>query len=151
VQLDDIVEGKAGGLVEIVDILGDDGRYFSLPVEARKGAVAAARPGCGKLRLHGKAPPPGFRVHGGARLEGIERDRLVCGPQAAGGTKVGYAAFGGNAGAGERHDDLRRCDQRAEPCDSGLQIVRNHVFLIFAQGQTACSGRPPCAQRKGQP
>src|SRR4029077_898819 len=59
VQLDHVFRRYSGALVQIVDVLRDDGRRLASAVEARKRKVSAARPGGGKLRIHGEAPPPG--------------------------------------------------------------------------------------------
>ena len=58
------------------------------------------------MLLHGEAPPPGFVAHLLARQEFVERDRPVLGPDPAGRTEIRNAAFGRDAGAGERQDHL---------------------------------------------
>jgi hypothetical protein len=84
VKLDDVIGREARGLVQIVDVLGDDGGNFAGPVQRGERAVTASGLGCGKCRLHRKSPPPGFRPRIGAGDEFIERDRAVAGPQSAG-------------------------------------------------------------------
>src|SRR5262245_64116696 len=104
-QLDHVFWRNSGALMEIVDVLRDHGRRLAGAVEARERKVSAARPGGGKLRVHGEAPPPSLVAHLLAGEELVEGDRLVLGPQPAGRAEGGDGAFGRDAGTGERADD----------------------------------------------
>src|SRR5438270_532731 len=64
--------------------------------------MAAAGPRGGEVLLHGKAPPPRLVARVLARDELIERDRLVRRPNPARRTEIRDAAFGRDAGSGER-------------------------------------------------
>jgi hypothetical protein len=68
----------------------------------------------GETLLHDEAPAPGLVAHLAARDEGVERDRLVLGPQAAGRTEIRDTAFGGYPRPGERDDSARALDQAAQ-------------------------------------
>src|ERR1700724_545420 len=59
-QLDDVLGGKPGRLMQVVDVLGDDGRDLASLIERGERAVAAPRLGRREGRFHRKAPPPGF-------------------------------------------------------------------------------------------
>ena len=97
--------------MQVVDVLGDHGGNLAGPIQAGQRAVAPSRPGIAELVGHGEATPPGFVARFLARHELIERNRPVLGPQPAGRTEVGYAAFGGDAGPGERHGNLGIADE----------------------------------------
>src|SRR5450759_3702983 len=88
-QFDDVFGGKPRYLMQIIDVLGDDGRDFSRSVERGERAMAASRLCRGKGRLHRKAPPPCFGSGLGTGDEFVERDRAVAGPKSAGGAKIG--------------------------------------------------------------
>ena len=75
--------------------------------------MSAARLRLGETLVHDEAPPPGLVAHLAARHEGVERDRLVLGPQAARRAEIRDAAFGGYTGPGERDNRLRALDQVA--------------------------------------
>ena len=120
-QFDHMVGRETRRLMQIVDVLGDDGRDLAGAIERGERAVAASGPGGRECRLHGKAPPPGFVARVLACHELVERDRPVAGPQSARRAEVGNAAFGRDAGAGERNDDGRRGDHLAEPFHAALQ------------------------------
>src|SRR5262249_12096227 len=76
VQLDHVFRRYSGALMEIVDVLRDHGRRLAGAVEARERKVPAARPGGGKLCVHGEAPPPGLVAHLLAGKELVEGDWL---------------------------------------------------------------------------
>ena len=65
-------------------------------------------------RSMANAPPPGLVARLLARQELVERNRPVLGPDAARRTKIGNAAFGRDAGAGERQHHARLVHQRAQ-------------------------------------
>src|SRR5215471_16231084 len=115
--------------MQIVDILRNHARRLAGAVETRERKVSATGLGGGKLRLHGKAPPPSFVAHRLAREELVERDRLILRPEPAGGAAIGNAALGGNAGSGERRDDARARPQLLQFVDTGLQLRRDHVWF----------------------
>src|SRR5205085_9465818 len=81
VELYDMLGGEPRHLMQIVDILGDDGRNLAGPVQRSQRAMTASRPRLRKHRLHGETPPP--RLCPGIRTghEFVERDRAVTGPQ----------------------------------------------------------------------
>src|SRR6476619_6761103 len=97
--------------MQVVDVLRDYGGRLAGAVEAREREVAAARPGGGELRVHGKAAPPRLVPHFLAREEIIERDRPVLRPEPAGRAEIRDAALGGNSGAGERGNQARALHQ----------------------------------------
>src|SRR5262249_14019455 len=76
----------------------------------------------------GETPPPRLVACLLAGQEGIERNRRHLGPDAAGRAKIGNAALGGDAGAGEWHDRLAGLDEIAQPGDGRLQIGGDHVW-----------------------
>ena len=126
--------------MQIVDILRHQRRHLAGAIEARQRPVPPARLGLGETFFHGEAPPPGFVAHVVARHEGIERDRLVLGPQAAGRAEVGDAAFGRDAGPGERDDPARVLDQVAQAQNRCLKIGIAIIIVVVR------SGRPPTGQ-----
>src|SRR6185503_10615157 len=130
VQLDDIGGVDAGCLVQVVDILRHQSRHLAGAVEARQRAMAAAGPGGGKARLHGEAPPPGLVAHLPAAKEVVELDRPVFAPQPAGRAEIRDAAFGRDAGAGERHDPARGGDQLAQAVDGAVEIGGDHRYNV---------------------
>src|SRR5664279_1025379 len=81
-------------------------------------------------RFHRKASPPGFITRVLARDEFIERDRAVASPQTAGRPKVGNAAFGRNAGAGEGYDDRGSRDHLAELLHATAKVRSDHGATI---------------------
>src|SRR5262245_66625928 len=116
--------------MQIVDVLRDHRRRLAGTVEAREREVAATGPGGGKLRIHGKAPPPGFIAHLLTGDELVERDRLVLGPEPAGRAEVRDAALRGNAGTREGSDQARPLHQILQLVDGGLEVGRDHVCFI---------------------
>ena len=104
-QLDDVFGRNARGLVQVVDILSHHAGRFARRDRAKRAPVAPARLRAAELFLHGEAPPPGLVARLLAGDEVREVDRPHPGPDAAGGTEIRDAAFGRDAGAGERHDD----------------------------------------------
>src|SRR5258707_5837395 len=82
-DLDDVAGRETRYLMQIVDVLGDDGRNLASPVERGQRAVTASRLCCGECRFHREAPPPclvpGLRT--GDKF--IEWNRTVAGPQSA--------------------------------------------------------------------
>src|SRR5437016_8484657 len=97
--------------MQVVDVLRDYPRCLAGPVEAGEREVPAPRLGCGELRVHSKAPTPGFVAHLLTGEEFVERDRAVFRPEPAGRSEVGNATLRGNSGAGERRDHARRLDE----------------------------------------
>jgi hypothetical protein len=149
VQFHHMVGGETRGLMQIVDVLGDDGGDLAGPVERGKRAVAASRPRRGKGRFHRKAPPPCLIPGIGTGDELIERDRAVAGPQSAGRAEVGNPAFGRNAGAGEGNDGRGLGDHVAELFHAAAKIRCDHgddpdngAVLIIARPAGLPSRRP---------
>src|SRR6266849_2276451 len=126
VKLDNMIRREAGDLMQIVDVLGDDGGNLAGLVERSERAVAAPRLCCGKCRLHRKAPPPSFLPGVRACDEFIERDRTVAGPQSAGRAEIGNTAFRRNAGTGEGNDGGRLGDHVAELFNAAAKIGSDH-------------------------
>src|ERR1700726_3251500 len=83
VKLDDMFGRKSRYLMQIVDVLGDDGGNLAAPVQRSQRAMTASRPRRGEGRLHRKAPPPCLIPGIPAGDEFIERNRAVAGPQSA--------------------------------------------------------------------
>src|SRR5262249_19281169 len=143
-QLDYTWMGDAGRLVQIVDVLGDDAGRLAAAEQAGQCAMPPPRPGGAKMLLHGKAPAPGFvaRRLGGEKF--VERDRRHAAPDAAGRAKVGYSAFSGDAGTGERHNHVGGRDESAQTIDGGLKIGGDHGRVPSVGGWhlPACTGLP---------
>src|ERR1700733_8794427 len=104
-EFDHMLGRKTRVLVQVVDVLGDDGGNLARFIERRQRAMTAARSGRGKGRLHRKTPPPCFVAGVLAGDEFVERDWPVAGPHSAGRAEIGNAGFGGDAGPGERNND----------------------------------------------
>ncbi len=121
-KLDHMLGGKTRVLMQVVDVLGENGGNLAGFIERCQRAVAAARPGRGKGRLHRKAPPPCFVAGVLAGDEFIVWDRPVAGPHAAGRTEIGNAGFGGDAGAGKRNNDFRLGDHVAKLFHAAAKI-----------------------------
>ena len=79
-QFDDVFRGNSRGLMQIVDILRDDGRDLAGAVEARQRAMAAAGLCPAELLLHGEAAPPQLIARLLAVQELIEWDRPIPSP-----------------------------------------------------------------------
>ncbi len=102
VELHDLL--TPGGLVEPVDVLGDDAREEAASLQRRQGEVPGVWGGGGQLLLqlceHGPDLP---RVALEARQGGVLL-RVVAGPEPARAAEVGDTALGGHAGTRERDD-----------------------------------------------
>src|SRR3954467_3323305 len=81
VEFYDMLCGEPRHLMQIVDILGDDGRNLAGPVQRSQSAMTASRPRLRKHRLHCKSPPPCFCPGIRTGHEFVERDRAVTRPQ----------------------------------------------------------------------
>src|ERR1700722_5180390 len=112
--------------MQVVDVLGDDGRNLAGAIKARQRPVSPPRPGIAELVGHGEAAPPGFVARLLAGQELVERHRLVLGPKATRRTEVGDAAFGGNAGPGEWDNDPSLVDQVRQLGLGGIEIGCDH-------------------------
>ena len=119
VQLDHLVVGHAGGLVQPVDVLGDDGCHPALLDEAGERAVAGVGGGLLQGLVARELAPPGLAAGFGGGHEVAEVDGPELGPDAAGRAVVGDARFGGDAGAGEGHHAFRLGDHALEIVDLG--------------------------------
>ena len=117
-------------LVQIVDILRDQCGTFACAIKARERPMAAAGPGLGEILLHGKAPPPGFVTHVLAGHKGVERYRLVLGPQSPGRTKIGDPAFGRDSGPGKRDDHRCVLEQVTQARNAVWKISGNHFCIV---------------------
>ncbi len=80
VELDDVLGCETRSLMQIVDVLGNDGRNLAGPVERGQRAVATSRLCRGECRFHREAPPPCLvpGVRTGDKL--VEWNRTVAGP-----------------------------------------------------------------------
>src|SRR5947208_4298637 len=101
VEFDDVLGCETRYLMQIVDVLGDDGGNLSRSVERGQRAVAASRLGCGECRFHREAPPPCLLPDLRTGDKFIEWNRTVAGPQSAGRAEIGNAAFSRNPRARE--------------------------------------------------
>ena len=119
VQLDHLVVGHAGGLVQAVDVLRDDGCHLALLDEAGERAVAGVGGGLLQGLVARELAPPGLAAGLGGGHEVAEVDGPELGPDAAGRAVVGDAQFGGDAGAGEGHHAFRLGDHALEIVDLG--------------------------------
>ena len=77
VQFDDCA--AAGGLVQIVDVLGDDGDFFACLLEIRKEAVPGVRERLRKIEMRCIIAEEKF----GIRLQKTDAERLLTGEMAA--------------------------------------------------------------------
>jgi hypothetical protein len=126
VQLHDVVSGEAGRLMQIVDVLGDDGRNFAGLVERRQRTVAATWSCGGKGRLHVEPPPPPLNARILTRNELIVGDRPVAAPQPSRRTEVGDAALGRNSCTREGNNDICRRNHVAELLDAATEVCCDH-------------------------
>src|ERR1700677_2774042 len=126
VKLDNVIGREARDLMQIVDILVDDGGNLSAPVQRRQRAVTASGPRRGESRLHREAPAPCLIAGVRAGNEFIERDRTVAGPQPAGRAKIGNAAFSRNAGTRKGNNDGSFGDHVAELFYATAKIRCDH-------------------------
>src|SRR5277367_4548498 len=128
VQFDDPVFGNTGGLVQPVDVLGDDRSGRAAADQFGDRAMAAVRRGALKSFLHRKAPPPGLaaRLLRGEKIGKVDRGHFC--PDAAGAAEIGNARFGADAGAGKDDGATRFVDHPGEFGDVGIEhqaIVAN--------------------------
>src|SRR5438045_3937941 len=79
VQRHHVIPGETRYLVQIVDVLGDDGGNLAGPIERCERAMAASRLCRRKSRLHRKAPSPCLLPGLGAGDEFVERDWTIAG------------------------------------------------------------------------
>src|SRR5882757_712750 len=126
VQFDDVFGREARYLMQIVDVLGDDGGNFAGLVERGQRAVTASRLCCGKGRLHRKAPPPRLVAGIPAGDEFIKRNRTIASPQSAGRAEIGNSAFGRNTRAGEGKNGGGLGDHVAELFHPAAKIRCDH-------------------------
>src|SRR5690348_425350 len=126
VQLDDMIGGETGRLMQIVDVLGDDRRNLARTIERGERTMPSPRLRSREGLLHRKTATPGLVARVPARHKLVERDRTVARPQAARRAKIWNAALSGDAGAGEGHDDAARGDHVAEPLHRALNVLGNH-------------------------
>src|SRR4051812_20695261 len=109
-------------LVQIVDVLRDDGRDLARLIERRQRPVAAARPRRGKGGLHGESAAPCLVAGLLTGDKFVVADRPVAGPYTAWRAEVGNPAFGRDAGAGEWNDNLCGGNQVAKTFDAAVKI-----------------------------
>ena len=106
VQLDEQAGRRPRLQVQAVDVLGHDGHEFSRGLELHQGVVRRVRPraGVNRPRLQLVIPVLDTRCLGCQEL--VEEHRPAARPDAVGAAKVGDAAGGRYAGAGEHQDSL---------------------------------------------
>ena len=88
-QLDHLVVGKAGRLMQSVDILCDDGRHFPRPDKRGYSEMSPCRLGVPIKIVHHEFPPPRFAPGFRTLKKGLKRNRLVAHPRRAGRAKIG--------------------------------------------------------------
>ena len=127
-QFDDALRRHARGLMQIVDVLGDDAARLAALDQFgdRRVARIGFREAEGVLQI--EAPAPGFPALLGAAQKFLKRDRRHAVPDAARAAKIRDAGLGGNAGARE-HDHVRGAiDQCRERID---------LFGVFPRHQSS--------------
>ena len=106
----------AGPLVQLVDVLGDDGEQPALALQLGDGEVTGVRPGVPGRRVEAVLPRrlPHLRVAEVVLQRGRLLGRGVLGPHAVRAAEVGDARVGRDAGTRQHHD---RAERRAtQPC-----------------------------------
>ena len=144
VQLDDFLGRHAGGLVQPVDILRDDGAGLAAPHQRIDRAVAAIGLRAAEVILHREAAPPGLAPRLLGRQELVEIDRRHLRPDAAGAAEIGDAGLGADAGAGEHDRAARLVDQAGE---RGNLAVGSHGASLANPAPAAKSGRRKLVNR----
>src|SRR6185503_15085706 len=119
VQLDDFVLRHARGLVQVVDVLRDDGARFPGSNQLRDRVMAAVRLRADPAVAIVEAPSPRLAPLLFRREELLEVNWLHPRPDAAGTAKVGNAGLGADARAGEEEGALATVEQRAQRCYFG--------------------------------
>ncbi len=101
VQFDHPVLGNAGGLMEAVDVLGDDAGTDSCVHQVGEGPMASIGRGRGEHGVRGDLPTPALAAHllGGQEVAKVDGLHLV--PDAPRATEVRDPRFGGNPGSSE--------------------------------------------------
>ena len=145
VQFDDVFGSDARGLVQIVDVLRHHAGRLAGPVERSQRTVPAPRLCAAELILHGEAPPPGLVAHLLAGQEIGELDRPHLGPDAAGRAEIRDAAFGRDAGPGERHDDA--CAGRTARAERPMAVSSRARSCICPGARAAGTSRRPATMR----
>ena len=131
VQLDDVVRRNARCLMQIVDVLRHHRR-----APCRRGKDLRARDGRGRAwPWRNCSSMAKRRRQASSRISWLARNSsngigrfLVHKP--AGRAEIRNAAFGRDAGAGERHDRARAFDQLAQAGDRGLEIGGDHLCIV---------------------
>ena len=104
VDFDDAVLGDPCGLVEAVDVLGDEGAGTAGGDKMGAGAVASIGAGGAQGGVGGEFAAPGLAAHVLGGDEVTEIDGFHLRPDAAGAAEIGDPRFGGDASAGEQGD-----------------------------------------------
>src|SRR6478736_174156 len=126
-QLDDALLRHAGGLMQAVDVLRDDGAHAAAGDKPRERAMPAAG-FCVRVEIvHDEFPPPGLFAHQRIAKKVGKFDRLVLKPRRTGRAEVRHAAFGRNAGAGEADGPARRADEQLQFGPAFGERVEDHV------------------------
>src|SRR4051794_33469149 len=136
--------------MQIVDVLGHDRGNLALLVQRRERAMTAAGLGCGKSGLHCKASPPSLVSCLTACDKFVERDWSVASPHPARRAEIRYPTFGGDTGAGERHDACRRSNHITELFDTTTKVGCDHSKDPKVKPQQARLPRAYC-RLPGQP
>ena len=93
--------------MQAIDILGDDAADAAGGFPTCQDLVACIRLGIGELPMHLALLPPVLVTGGGAFEKLVEIDGAILRPDSTRGPKVGDAAFGADAGAGEEDGGSR--------------------------------------------
>ncbi len=136
VQFDDPLARNAGGLMQPVDVLGDDRADFAAANQFGDRTMTAVGGSAAKNLLHRKAAPPGFapRLFRGEKIGKI--DRRHAGPDAARAAEIGNAGFSADAGAGKDHGAARLFDQSGEFGD--LRIIEHGPIVANRHPSAKC-------------
>ena len=142
---------NARGLVQIVDVLGDHRRDLAGPVEARQRPVAAAR----LARRRNCSSMAKRRRQLSSRISWLARKSSnsigwYLGPDAAGRAEIRDAAFGRDAGAGERHDHSARSTSsrsRSMPVSRSGAIMYGHSAIGWPVARSPAARRQSALKR----
>ena len=117
----------AGHLVQAIDVLGDHAADPAGGFPAGQHLVAGVGLGVGELAMHFALLPPVFVAGIGAFEEFVEIDGAILRPDATGRAKVGDAAFGADAGAGQDNGGFSISEPTGHFFDAHCHV--NHGFL----------------------
>ena len=128
-QLDHLRVGHARGLVQPVDVLGDDRGRPALPDQPGQRAVPGIGRGTGIVVVHREFAPPGLGPRLAALDEGLEGNRFVDHPGRARRPEIRHARFGRDARPREGDDAAGPVQHRMQRLDGVLSFVRHACSL----------------------